>query len=350
MPEPFYLTIVATSRNDDHGGDLLTRTKAFMNSVYVQSQKHALPIELIIVEWNPPTDRPPFKDVLPKPPADVPVRLRIITVPQQIHATYRFADSMPLYQMIAKNVGIRRATGKFILCTNIDILFSDPCFSTLADRKLQKGVFYRSNRCDVPKEILKHEDHAAQLIYGEANTIRRLGNAPGHEAISGPAILFKYAWLARFLNRSLVRLWRWFHSGQFAHFLIDFMACGDFTLMSKEDWMKIDGYVELDMYSIHVDSMGLWSACALGMRQQIFPYKACIYHIDHENGWESDDVIKTIKFLSDKPSLDYSIVHRAGMKMVAEGTNWGLNKENWGWSDKTFEEHIFDGNLNRVEE
>ena len=75
----------------------------------------------------------------------------------------------------------------------------------------------------------------------------------------------------------------------------------------------------------------------------IFPYEACIYHVDHENGWESDDVIKTIKFLSDKPSLDYSIVHRAGMKMVVNGTNWGLNKANWGWADEHFEEYVFDG-------
>ena len=102
--------------------------------------------------------------------------------------------------------------------------------------------------------------------------------------------------------------------------------------------MKIDGYVELDMYSIHIDSMGLWSACALGMKQLILPYQACVYHIDHEDGWESDDVIKTIKFLSDKPSLDYSIVYKAGMKMVETKTNWGLNKADWGWADENFDE------------
>ena len=348
MPDPFYLSIVATTRNDNHGGDLLKRTQAFLNSVYVQAKKFRLPVELIIVEWNPPKDKPLLKEVLLQPPADVPVSLKIIEVPNSIHETYRFADSLPLYQMIAKNVGIRRAKGEFILCTNIDILFSNLCFETLAARKLEKGKFYRSNRCDVPKEVMDHEGHDAQIAYAEKNILRRLGNTPGHEALSGPPILFKYAWVAKLLNSALVGLWRLFHKGQFAHFIIDFMACGDFTLMSKDDWMKIDGYVELDMYSIHVDSMGIWSACALGIEQHIFPYKACIYHIDHENGWESDDVIKTIKFLSDKPSLDYSIVHRAGMKMVTDGTNWGLNKDDWGWANENFEEHIFDGNLNRV--
>ncbi len=40
--------------------------------------------------------------------------------------------------MIAKNVGIRRARGAFILCTNIDILFSDALFRLLADRTFDR--------------------------------------------------------------------------------------------------------------------------------------------------------------------------------------------------------------------
>ncbi len=339
--DSFYLSIVATTRNDNHGGDLLKRTQAFVNSVYVQAKKFNLRVELIIVEWNPPADKPLLKEVLVGPEQDIPVSLRYIVVPKEIHETYRFSDSLPLYQMIAKNVGIRRAKGEFILCTNIDVLFSDLCFSTLAERKLEKGAFYRANRCDVPKEVLDYATHKEQLVYSRANILRRLGNAPGHEAIKGPKWIFEYPKFATFLNGILLFIWRLTHKDEFAHFLIDFMACGDFTLMSREDWMDIDGYVELDMYSIHIDSMGLWSACAKGKKQVIFEYEACIYHIDHENGWESDDVIKTIKFLSDKPSLDYSIVHRAGMKMVANGTNWDLNKPDWGWANNKFDEYVF---------
>jgi hypothetical protein len=316
-----------------------------MNSVYVQAKKHALPLELIIVEWNPPTDKPLLKEVLPKPPEDVPVSLRIITVPKELHDTYRFSDSLPLYQMIAKNVGIRRAKAEFVLCTNIDILFSDANFKVLANRQLEEGNFYRANRCDVPKEVMQYDTLEEQLKYCKKNVLRRLGNTPGHEALSGPSFLFMSPTVAHILNSMLMWVWRITHPGQFAHFIIDFMACGDYTLMSKNDWMRIDGYAELDMYSIHVDSMGLWSACALGMKQQLFPYEACVYHIDHDNGWESEDIIQTIRFISDKPSLDYSIVHRAGMKMVAEGKNWGLNKPDWGFVNENFEEYVFDGKI-----
>lgn len=315
-----------------------------MNSVFVQAKKFNLPVELLIVEWNPPSDKPLLNEVLPQP-GDAPVSVKYVVVPKEIHDTYKFAKAMPLYQMIAKNVGIRRASAEFVLCTNIDILFTDQCFEKLAQRDLEKGKFYRANRCDVPKEVMDHEKHSDQLAFAEKNIIRRLGNAPGHEALSAPSFIFKYPRVAGLLNDLLLFVWRKTHPGEFAHFVIDFMACGDFTLMHKQDWLKIDGYAELDMYSIHIDSMGLWSACALGMEQVIFPYQACVYHIDHENGWESDDVIKTIKFLADKPCLDYSIVHRAGMKMVANGTNWGLNSENWGWADKDLQEIIFEGNL-----
>lgn len=343
--DSFYLSIVATTRNDNHGGDLLKRTQAFINSVYVQAKKFQFPVELIIVEWNPPTDKPLLKEVLAPPPEDVPVKLRIVVVPQEIHNTYRFSDALPLYQMIAKNVGIRRAKGEFILCTNIDILFSDDSFKIFAARNFEKGKFYRANRCDIPKDVMQYESLPEQLAYAEKNVIRRLGNTPGHEALSGPSFLFLSPTVAKILNSLLMWAWRITHKGQFAHFVIDFMACGDFTLMSKEDWLKIDGYAELDMYSIHVDSMGLWSACALGIEQVIFPYKACVYHIDHDNGWESDDIIQTLRFISDKPSLDYSIVHRAGMKMVEEGKNWGLNKDDWGWEKEDFDEYVFEGKL-----
>jgi hypothetical protein len=346
LPErSFYLSIVATTRNDNHGGDLLKRTCAFINSVYQQSSRFNFPVELIIVEWNPPKDKPLLKEDLIKPPEDCPTTLRIITVPEEIHNTYRFADSIPLYQMIAKNVGIRRANGEFVLCTNIDILFSNANFEMLAAKDLKKGRYYRANRCDVPKEVMGHEDLSDQLKYAEKNILRRMGNTPGHEAISGPPIMFRSAIVASLFNRAALFGWKLIHKGQFPHIVVDFMACGDYTLMSKEDWMRIEGYVELDMYSIHVDSMALWSCNALGIEQQIFPYRACVYHIDHEDGWESNDLVQTIKFLSNKPSLDYSIVHRAGMKLVSEGKNWGLNKPDWGWANEDFEEYIFQGKL-----
>ena len=49
-----YLSVVATSRNDDHGGDPLRRTQIFMDAFFEQCGAHKLRAELIIVDWNPP--------------------------------------------------------------------------------------------------------------------------------------------------------------------------------------------------------------------------------------------------------------------------------------------------------
>jgi len=339
----YYLSIVATSRNDNHGGDLLRRTTAFVNGIFEQARKWDLPVELILVDWNPPSASPALYEVLPKPAADVPVVVKHVVVPASLHRAYKSSETIPLYQMIAKNVGIRRATGEFILCTNIDILFSDACFQLFSAKRFEQGRFYRANRCDVPREILDRNTLSDQLAFAEKNIIKRLGKSPGHETLTLPRVVYFFPNLTKLLNTAVLALWKQTHKGVFPHFTIDFEACGDFTLMSRQDWMDIEGYVELDMYSIHIDSMALWAASALGKTQSIFPFNTCIYHIYHDDGWESEDALRTIKFLENKPCLDYSIVFKGGMQIVKGQHHWKMNRPNWGMADEQLETIAYEG-------
>jgi hypothetical protein len=327
-----YLSIVATTRNDNHGGDLMKRTNAFVNSVYEQSLRTQFPIELILVEWNPPSDKPPLKDVLLLPLENEFVELKIVTVPEAIHAQYKNGKVIPLYQMIAKNVGIKQAKGVFILCTNIDILFSDQIFDIFASKKFEKGNYYRANRCDVPKEVMDFNTLKDQLHFSSKNIINRMGKTHGQETLTLPSFFYKFPRMVTLLNSTVKWLWLKVHKDKFPHFTVDFNACGDFTLMSREDWELIQGYPELDMYSIHIDSMGLWAANAMGIKQIILPYSAPVYHIYHEDGWESTDALRTIVFLQSKPCLDYSIVFKAGMQIVQNKQTWNINDEFWGLS------------------
>lgn len=329
----YYLSIVATTRNDNHGGDLLKRTTEFVESVFYQAKKWQLPVELILVEWNPPINVSLLQEVLPKPGKDIPVLLKYVVVPPEIHAHYKHASVIPLYQMIAKNVGIKRALGEYILCTNIDIIFSDASFGFFAERQFKKGEYYRAHRCDIPKKVMDLSSMHDKLNFAEKNILKRFGKSYRHETLVLPRFIYYFPRVSIFLNAFALWLWTKTHPNQFPHFRVDFDACGDFTLMSKQDWEDIEGYPELDMYSIHIDSMGVWAANALGKKQVILPYKAPIYHIYHEDGWESEDAIRTIKFLENKPSLDYSIVFKGGMQLVKEKKTWGLNKPNWGMSD-----------------
>lgn len=341
----YYLSIVATSRNDNHGGDLNKRTAAFLNSIYFQAKRTQLKVEVILVEWNPPQDKPLLNEILPKPIDNDYVSLKYIVVPKEIHDEYKNSPKIPLYQMIAKNVGIKRAKGEFILCTNIDIIFSNESFDELAKKELKKGTFYRANRCDIPADVLDIESEVQQLNYSELNIIKRIGKTQGHEAIFlfpfFKTIIYKFSRLSFLLNRVLLFLWKRSNKNEFPFFVIDFDACGDFTLMSKDDWMDIEGYNELDMYSIHIDSMALWAACALDKKQFIFSPEKCVYHVYHEDGWESKNVLKTIRFLENKPCLDYSIVHKGGLQIIQEKTTWRINNENWGLMNYNLKEFTF---------
>ncbi|MCU0241521.1 MAG: hypothetical protein MUF51_03755 [Vicinamibacteria bacterium] len=167
-----YLSIVVTSRNDGHGGDLLRRMQIFVDGFVAQCQRHDLPAELIFVEWNPPADRPRLKEALQWPQPLAPCAVRIIEVPPERHGRLRHAYVLPLFQMIAKNVGIRRARGQFVLATNIDILFNDELMAWIAKRELDPARMYRIDRHDADRDVPLEKDVAEQLAYCASHLVR----------------------------------------------------------------------------------------------------------------------------------------------------------------------------------
>src|SRR3954451_127664 len=166
------LSVVATSRNDNHGENLLRRMQTFVNNFIGQCIRHNLRAELILVEWNPPADRPRLAQALRWPADTGPCQVRIIEVPPELHRRFRHSEALPLFQMIAKNVGIRRARGEFILCTNIDILMSDELVRFLASGKLERGKMYRIDRMDVMTDVPVDAAVEEQLRYCESHYLR----------------------------------------------------------------------------------------------------------------------------------------------------------------------------------
>jgi len=169
---PPYLSVVATARNDDHGGNLLYRMQIFVDAWIGQARRHGLSSELILVEWNPPRDRKSLAEVLRWPEDMGPCEVRIVEVPPELHTRYRHSAALPLYQMIAKNVGIRRARGKFVLATNIDIIFSDELMQFLASGRLEKGRMYRIDRTDVMSDVPEGGSIEEQLDFCRKHLIR----------------------------------------------------------------------------------------------------------------------------------------------------------------------------------
>jgi hypothetical protein len=160
-----YLSFVATSRNDDHGGEMLRRMQLFVNGLVAQCDRHRLDAELVLVEWNPPPDRPSLSSALAWPESRGYCTVRIVQVPPDLHATFAHSDQLGLFQMIAKNTGIRRARGPFVLATNVDVLLSDPLMAFLARRRLNSETVYRANRLDVEDGVDPEWPLDRQLAY-----------------------------------------------------------------------------------------------------------------------------------------------------------------------------------------
>jgi len=98
--------------------------------------------------------------------------VRFIEVPEEVHRRYRHAAGLPLYQMIAKNVGIRRARGQFVLATNIDILFSNELAAFLGERRLRTDRLYRVDRYDAMGAVPADASLDEQLAYCSSHLIR----------------------------------------------------------------------------------------------------------------------------------------------------------------------------------
>ncbi len=174
------LSVVVTSRNDDHGRDMLKRFRIFGDGLLEQAQRFGLSGELIVVEWNP-APGPRLHQVLHFRTKVEHFPVRFIEVPPELHETLNNHDKLPLFQMIAKNVGIRRARGEFVLATNPDLLFTDELVEFLAKADLDPKAMYRLDRIDIAPDIPEDCSHAEQVRWAEANVIRinaRYGTFP----------------------------------------------------------------------------------------------------------------------------------------------------------------------------
>src|SRR5487761_324836 len=282
-------SFVATSRNDDHGGDVLRRTQSFIRRLAEQALRHEVACELVLVDWNPPQGRAPLADVLAWPAGSEWFSARVITVPVALHRELAFSKRLAMFQMIAKNVGIRRARGAYMIATNIDIIFSDELFQWLKSGEMREGVLYRSDRWDIPNEIQLEPDLDLLLARAREEHIRRnlssgthirrdgeflntYGNRFDHSVyypMEGILMRLRAAIakapglgqdellqsLDTVITKDLPQLRRDFFIPT-----LHTNGCGDFTMMSRADWFALRGYPEWQVFSWNIDSVIVYQA------------------------------------------------------------------------------------------
>lgn len=286
-----YLSLVATSRNDEHGGNTLYRTQIFVDSFLEQCERYRIPAELIIVEWNPPSDKAPLAEAIEWTKQSEWTSCRIITVPWERHVLFTHGRSLPLFQMIAKNVGIRRAKGDFILATNIDILLSNELMEHLATRPLRADRMYRADRYDIDSSIPKDVPLDEKLEFARNNIVRKNRRLQPRELVAMQDAEAPLDEIVDFMvasgnfeieNEGNERVLVTKRDAPFSW--IHHSTCGDFTMISRSGWERIHGYAELETYSLHIDTLGVHCAHRAGLLETAFLPPLVCYHIEHALG------------------------------------------------------------------
>lgn len=246
-----YLSLVVSSRNDEHGGNMLLRMQVSLSGLLEQLEKYRIESEIILVEWNPPAERPLLKDIIKWPGALRYCTIRVIVVPPAIHRRYKGHAKLSINRAAAFNVGIRRARGQFILFRPIDLIYSDDLVAFIATKRLERDEIYRIDRCDVDRNVVRLNTLKEQLNFCKQNIIKI------HSRRGPPA------------GSTLPYL----HTN----------ASGDFQLLSREYWHLLRGYPEIDIVSPRIDALLSHMAYAAGVKEVILDEPMRLYHIDHDD-------------------------------------------------------------------
>lgn len=343
-----YLSVVAASRNDDHGGDPIRRTQIFVNCFARQCEKFRLPAEIILVDWNPVPDRPGLAAVLQLPPATSFCSARVVTVPSPLHARIKYGDKLAFFQMIAKNAGIRRARGRFVLATNIDIVFSDELMAFLGRQQLDPRKMYRTDRHDIQAGLSEALTLEETLAYAWANPIRchrRIGPralldalypAKDHVRACTPD-LDAVRRVGGFTLREQDGAWQLGVERNASIEQLHTNGCGDFTLLSREAWDDIRGYPEFEAFSFNIDSMGVVAAHYAGYEEvSLLPPCVC-FHIEHSlgSGWTPEGEKKLFNRLRQSAILnpEWPVLLPLVDEMRRNRRALEFNQPNWGYAD-----------------
>jgi GT2 family glycosyltransferase len=304
--------------------------QVFLDGQVGSWKEHGIDAELIVVEWNPPEDQLRLKDALTWPRCMDRASVRIIEVPNEIHKQFDNWNRIPLFEYAAKNVGIRRANGEYVLTTNPDLLFSRDLMKFLASRRLSPDCFYRVDRFDVAGKVPFEADMEDRLNFCIRHTSRVNVRGGTIELCRPPVGLGRIALgvrlclhhAASYMRRS-VRIEDKLHTN----------ASGDFLLMSRDHWHKLRGFPELPTY-LHMDSYLCVMAASAGLKQIVLPTRMRVYHQEHDRPADRS------AGLYSRPVTSYRVWVQQSREMLRRGKPMVFNDQRWGLGQFPLKEYL----------
>jgi len=287
------ITAVIISRNDNYGGHLKERATYAINSAINTYD------EVIYVDWNSP-EHSLLWDI--QDDLQLKGNLKHFVIPPDAASQLTGFDknAQKCCEVLARNIGIRRATGDYIVSTNIDIIAPKREDLEKAINEMEKNSFYTISRRDVDLPVIK-EFHGGDVKYSAYDKLRQ--HLIDQNYVPNPEKKLQDGDDYSMIN-----------------------CCGDFQIAPRNVWEEIRGFEEELIYPLFADTNVQKKAVmhGFGLRALFDPP---FYHINHGRGGGGLFDGKNRKANDQKRAIiDQKLTH---------------NPETWGFSDIDIEFEIF---------
>ena len=292
------ISAVITSRNDNYGGQLNERATYCFNSAIDTFD------EVIYVDWNSPTHSLLY-DI--KHNINFKGNFKHIVISPEIASilTNNDPQAQKCCEVLGRNIGLRRATGDYLVSTNIDIIHPRREDLEKLIQQMDKNTFYTVSR--------RYTNWEQINAYYEENEYYQLD--------------FKNNW--RSLRNYLIDVSTERHFDEKTVEGDDYSiinCCGDFQIATKEIWNEIRGFEEELIYTLYADTNVQKKAVMHGFGLKAL-YEPALFHIDHGKG--GGGFLDGINKRANDPYR--AIVNQQKTE----------NQDNWGFADIDIEFEIF---------
>ncbi|MDC3155284.1 hypothetical protein OA530_04275 [Pelagibacteraceae bacterium] len=229
-----YISFITVTRNDDYIKDQISKIITSTNILISKLSEYKIFSEIIFVEWNPDPNKKPLKKELTKIKHSLFTTVNLISVDCSFHMNLKYNNINPLSGERGANVGIRRASGKFIAIKAQDTLYSDGFYKTLSKKLLKE------DQINIIERIIIDESKIT-------NTPNRIKNN------------FQLGFKRKRNN-----------------FLLPYSAksSGDSLILEKKYWVKFRGIKEkMQSITLGLDGDFFYTALGYGLIVNIMDYK-----------------------------------------------------------------------------
>jgi len=246
------LTAVVVARNDNYGGDLNDRATYCLNSLIDTFD------EVILVDWNSPDNHPLLWDIKDNIQGKGNLKHIVITPEVASMLTNNDPHAQVCSEVLGRNIGIRRASGDYIVSTNIDVIAPrrDELEATIKN-DLNDNTFYTISRRHTEWKDIE-AFHGGERKYGEWRELREHLIENSEERKYEETVVEGD-------NYSIIN------------------CCGDFQLAHKNIWNEIRGFEEELIYVLYSDTNVQKKAIKHGFDLKAI-YSPALFHIYHGKG------------------------------------------------------------------